>query len=142
MWRVHFKITERLQDLGTYIHQDVELRLRDSCDSPRLDMGDQLGGLKDVQKITAQVIGNLPIALDTRLVQNEQRNHAQEGLLGKLCATLGNLNTKLDNNIQETQQMNRKYIAAKQRMEEMSQEVKVEVGESIDSAANRFEARL
>ena len=117
MGRMHFEITERLQDLGTYIHQDVELRLGDSCDAPRLDMGDQLGWLKDVQKVTVQVIWNLASAVDTRLVQNDQRNHAQEGLLGELCATLGNLNTKLDSNIQETQQMNRKYIAAQQRME-------------------------
>ena len=127
MGRMHFKITEWLQDLGPYIHHDFELRLRESCDASRLDMGDQLGWLKDVQKVTVEVIGHLPSAVDTRLVRNDQRNHAQEGLLGKLCATLGNLNTKLDNNIQETQQMNHKYIATHRRMGGMRKEAKVEV---------------
>ena len=90
--------------------------------------GGRLGWLKDVQQVTVQGIGNHASAVDTRLVKNAQRNNAREAFLGQLCATMANLNTKLDNNIQETQQMKHKYIATQQRMGEMSKGRRLRVG--------------
>ena len=36
---IYFKITERIQELRTYISHDVELKLRNSCGAFRVDMG-------------------------------------------------------------------------------------------------------
>ena len=36
---MYFKITDGIQELGTYINQDVELQLRTSCEMFRVDMG-------------------------------------------------------------------------------------------------------
>ena len=44
--------------------------------------------------------------------------------------------------MQDTQQMNHKYIATQKRMEEKAREVKGDFGKSIDSATKHFEARL
>ena len=139
---MYYKITDGIQDLGTYIHQDVELTSGNSCEMFRADLGNQMGRIKDVQQQMAQCMGNIFSAVDTRLVQNDQRNNAQEVLLGELCATLKNLTVKLEQNTQENHQLNQKFNAIQQRMEGMSKEVKVEVGKSIDSVANHFEARL
>ena len=70
--------------MRTYIQKGVELTLRKSCETFRADLVNQMGWLKDVQQVMVQVIGNLASAVDTSLVQNDQRNNAQDGLLGKL----------------------------------------------------------
>ena len=90
----------------------------------------------------AQGINNLVSAVDTRLVQKDQRNNLQEGLLGELCATLTSLNAKLDKKTQDTQQMHQKFIVTKQRMQEMGNASNDEFGRSIDSSANHFGERL
>ena len=59
-----------------------------------------------------------------------------------MCATLTNLTVKLDQNTQGNQRLTQKIIAIQQRIEEMGNEVKVEVGRSIDSLGNHFGERL
>ena len=79
---MYFKISVRIRDLGTYIHQDVESKLGNSCEMFRTDFGNQLGRIKDVQKQMAHGMDHIVSAVDTRLVQNDQRNNARGGLLG------------------------------------------------------------
>ena len=50
---IYFEITERIQELGKYINQDVELKIRTSCEMFRVDVGDQLGRLKEAHQNTA-----------------------------------------------------------------------------------------
>ena len=128
MGGVYFEIDVVIQDFGTYIRKDVELTLRNSCATFRADVWNQMGRIKGVQQQMAQCMENIVSDVDTRPVQKDQRNNAREGLLVELCATLKNSNAKLDKNIQETQQMDQKYIVTRQRMEGMINEANVEVG--------------
>ena len=70
------KIAERMQELGTYINQDVALQLRESCEMFRVDMGEQLGQLKLSQRRTVRGIGNVPNAVDTRLIHKRSQKQA------------------------------------------------------------------
>ena len=127
-WKaIHFKIDERIQELGTYINQDGELQLRTSCEIFRVDMGDQLGLLKVEQQNTSQGMGNVVSAVDTRLIQNDHRNTQQEELLRKLCTSLTDLNGKVEKNIGDTKQINNNYISMGKRMGEKDKNWKVEL---------------
>ena len=125
---MYFKITERIQELWTYINQDGELQLRTSCDILRMDMGDKLGLLKVEQQNTLQGMGNVVSAVDTRLIQNGHRNTQQEEALRQLCTSLTDLNRELEKNIGDTKQINNNYIAMEKRMEEKDKNSKVELG--------------
>ena len=78
-----------------------------------------------------QGITNLASAVDTRLVQNYQRNNLQEGLLGELCTALTNITANLEKNTPGTRQTTQRFIDMKQRMEEMSNEAQGEFGEVL-----------
>ena len=103
---IYYKITEGIQDSGSYIRHDVEAKLGNSCGMFRADFGNQLGQLKDVHQQMVHGMDNLAIAVDTRLVQNDKRSNLQEVSFGELCATLTSLIAKLDKYAQDTRQMN------------------------------------
>ena len=86
----------------------------------RTDLRNQSGRIKDVQQQMPQCMENIVSAVDTRLVQNCQRNYAKEGLLGECCATLTYLAVNLEQNTQDNHQMNQKINVIQQRMGEMS----------------------
>ena len=93
IWRgMYFKITERIQELWTYINQDVELQLRTRCAMFLVYMGDQLGWLKVAQRNMVQGMGNVVSAVDTRLIQNDHRNTQPGALLKQLCTSMTDLN--------------------------------------------------
>ena len=71
---IYFKIAERIQELGTYINHDVELKLKVKFDMLRADMGDRLAWLNIRQQNMVQGIENIVSAVDTCFVQNNQRN--------------------------------------------------------------------
>ena len=58
---MYYEVTEGIQDSGTYIHQDVELKLKNSCEMPRADLADKLGRLKDFQENMAHGMGILSV---------------------------------------------------------------------------------
>ena len=62
---IYFEINERIQELGTYINQDVELKLKATCDMRRADMGGQLAWLSIRQQNMVQGIENVVSAADT-----------------------------------------------------------------------------
>ena len=80
---IYFKITGGIQELGTYMNHDVELKLRTSCEVFRVDMGDQIGRLKEAQQNMAQGVENVVSDVDTRLIQNDHRNTQLGELLKK-----------------------------------------------------------
>ena len=87
-------------------------------------------------------MGNVVSAVDTRLIQNDHRNIQQEELLLQLCASLTNLNGKLEKNIEDTKQINNNYIAMGKRMTEKDKNLDVELVKNIDSLAKQCEERL
>ena len=139
---IYLKITEGIQDLGTYINQDVESRLRASCEMFRVDMGDRIGRLKEAQQNMAQGIPNGVSDVDTLLIQNEHRNIQQEELPNQLCTALTNLNGKLERNVGDIIQINNNYMVMEKRMGEKEKILKAEPVKSIDSVAKQCEARL
>ena len=80
---MYFKITERIQDLGTYIHHDVEAALRNSCAMFRTDLRNRSGRVKDVQKQTAQSMEKIASAVDTRLVKTTKETTPKKDCWGR-----------------------------------------------------------
>ena len=81
MWGdVYYQITEQIQSLGPYVHQDVSARLNRSFEIFREELGTQLDWLKDVHGNIVQRMKNFANAVDAQLIQNDQRNdtHKQE----------------------------------------------------------------
>ena len=72
------KITGGIQELGTYINQDGEVKLKATCDMFRTDMDVQLAWLNVRQQTMAQGIENVVSAVDTCFVQNNQINDRQD----------------------------------------------------------------
>ena len=78
---------------------------------------------------------NFVNAVATRLIQNDQRNETQEGIMDGLYTALQNLAAATDKHSQGNQQMKQKYIATQQQMERMGRAAQVEFGKSINSVA-------
>ena len=62
----------------------------------REELGAQLDWIKGVQGNALQRMRNLANAVDTRLIQNDQRNDTQEGVTDGLYASLRNLTVEME----------------------------------------------
>ena len=87
---MYYKIDEEIQSLGPYVRQDVVDRLNSSCEISREELGCQLNWIKDVRGNMIQGVQNLAHAVDTRLIQNDQRGQKQVGITGDFFVALGN----------------------------------------------------
>ena len=100
---IYYKIVEQIQSLWSYAHQDVAARLNSSCEISREELGRQLNWIKDFQGNMIQRMQNLANAVATRLIQNEQRNQTQEGIMDGLYIELQNSTVTIDKNSQGIQ---------------------------------------
>ena len=82
VWGMYYQIADQVQSLGPDVHQDVVARLNSSCGIFREELGSQLNWIKDVQENMLHGMENLANAVDTRLIQNDQRSRAKEGIMG------------------------------------------------------------
>ena len=69
----HEQITERMQEMGTYIDQDVRNKLNGMCEMPRVDVGGQLANFRERQQELEQCVRNVANAADDRLVENKNK---------------------------------------------------------------------
>ena len=72
------QITERMQEMGTYIDQDVKSKLNGVCEMFRVDVGSHLVRSQEKQQELARGIRDVAKAADDRLVENNNRNNHQE----------------------------------------------------------------
>ena len=98
--------------------------------------------MKDFQEHIAQEMDKLAIAVDSRLVQNDQRNGVQDWAMVELYTALRNLATRIEVNTHDNQQINPRFIDIQQRMERLSNEAIEEFGKSIGAVARKFGARF
>ena len=85
---------------------------------------------------------NLANAVDTRLIQNDQRNTTQEGVGNVLFAAMRNLATKMEKNYQGNQHINRKVTSVEKQMEGIGNAALEDFNKSINSVAQFFATRL
>ena len=95
---INGQITERMQELGSYIDQDVNQRLRGMCELFRADVSNQVARFNEMQQKLEQWIENVVNAAGDRLVENDHRNNNQEWALGQINASLLGLNGKMEQN--------------------------------------------
>ena len=108
----------------------------------RTDMGDQLAWLDVRHQTMVQGIENVVSAVDTCLVQNNGGNDQQERALEQICTSLASLNSAVEQNINDTQQININYTLLEKRREEKDEKLKLEFGKGIDSLGKQCESRL
>ena len=90
----------------------------------------------------AQGIENVVSAVDTCLVQNNGGNDQQERALEQICTSLASLNSAVEQNINDTQQININYTLLEKRREEKDEKLKLEFGKGIDSLARQRASRI
>ena len=95
----HNQVDGKIQVLGPHVHQDVLAILDTGCERFLVELETQLGGARDVQGQLAQGTQQLPNAVDTKLVQNDQRNNAQEGTIRDICTEFQNLGVQIGQKI-------------------------------------------
>ena len=78
------QITERIQEMGTYIDQDVRGKMNGMCEMFRVDIGSVLTNFQEKQQELEQCIRDVANAMDGRLVESNRGNSNQESLLGEL----------------------------------------------------------
>ena len=71
-------------------------KLNRSCEVFREELGVQIDWIKGVRGNMSQGLRNLANTVDTRLIQNDQRNETQEGATEGLFAALRNLTVKIE----------------------------------------------
>ena len=82
-------------------HHDVLIRLNNGCESFRGVLETQLCGMREVHGQLAQGMQQFAHAVDTKLVQNDQRNDTQEGMFNELCTSMQNFGEQIGKNHQE-----------------------------------------
>ena len=71
---IYYPITEQIQSPWPYVHHDVLARLNRGCEIFRAELGNRSDWLNDVRGNIAQRMRNFANAVDTQLIQNDQRN--------------------------------------------------------------------
>ena len=106
---------------GCFIFAEYRLRMFPG------ELETQLGGMRDVQGQLAQGMQQLANAVDTKLVQNDQRNNNQEGMIRDMCTALRNLGVQIGRNHQENLVMYQNVTKVEQQMECIGNAIKGEV---------------
>ena len=113
---IRCRITERMHELSDYIDHDVEPKLGVTCGIFRVDVGNQFARLNERHQNLEQGVENVANAVDSRLVENNHRNNAQERTLGKITTTLLGLIAKMEQNIKDTRQTHENNTKMEKRM--------------------------
>ena len=76
------QITEGIQEIGTYIGQDVRSKLNDTCEMFREDVGSQLENFRERQQALEQRIRNVASAVaDRSLGYNSSHSYRNDEIL-------------------------------------------------------------
>ena len=86
--RIYYQVYEQIKVLGPYAHQDIAAKLNNGRWIFRGELGVQLSWIKDVQGGMFHGVRNLAHNVDNRLIQNDQRNTTQEGVMSGLFAEM------------------------------------------------------
>ena len=108
----------------------------------KLYVGNQLAWLNDRRQNIAQGVENVVSAVDTRSVEDNERNNAQERTLEQITATLAGLNGKVERNIKDTNRIHENHTQMGGRMEENGKKLNMELKNSIDSVDRQCETRI
>ena len=84
-----------MQFLWSHIHQDVLDKLFTGCGSVRGELEIQIGGMGDVQGQVAQEMQHLANAVGNKLVQNDQMNNTQEGMIRAIWPEMQNIEMEI-----------------------------------------------
>ena len=95
---IHGQITERMQELSSYIDHDVNRRLRGMWELFAVDVGNQFARLNERRQKLEQWIENVVNAAGGRLVENNRMSNNQEWKLEHINASLMGLSGKMEQN--------------------------------------------
>ena len=84
-------MAEQIQVLWSHVRQDFLAILNTGCGSLWGELDTELGASMDVRCQLAQGMQQLANDVATRLVQNDQRNNTQEGMIMDICTALQNV---------------------------------------------------
>ena len=103
----------QIQVLGLYVHQDVLTRMNTGCESFRGELERLLNWVSNIQGQIVQGAQQFAHDVDNKLIQNDQSNETQEGMIKELYngAKFGGENRK-DNIL-----MYQKSATVEQKME-------------------------
>ena len=101
-------ITERMQEMGTIIDQDVRSKLNGACEMFRVDIGSLLTNFQEKQQELDQWIRDVSNAVDGRLLGNNNSNNRQESLLREISDAIMGLNGEMEENRNTPQQIHEK----------------------------------
>ena len=101
----HGEVTESMQELNSYIGQDVNQRIRGMCERCRVDVRNHFTRFNEREKELDQWIDSVVNAAEDRLGENNHRGNNQERMLEQINATLLGLNGKMGPNRKDTRQI-------------------------------------
>ena len=84
-------MAKKIKALWPYVHHDVLTRLNIGCESFRGELETQLNRVSNIQGDISQGVPQFAHAVDSRLIQNNQRNETKEGMIKELYTAARNL---------------------------------------------------
>ena len=122
-----------MQEMGTYIQQDVKGKLVVTCEMFMVDIGSLMSYFQDKQQVSDRDLRNGANAADGRLIENNERNNQQENLLSQLSEAIIGLREEMIVSRNNTQQIHEKQMKIEQKIEEERVRVSEEIKKRIDS---------
>ena len=83
----------------------------------------------------------LPTAVGTKLIQNDQRNNAQEGTIRELRTAMQKLETQIGNDLKENALTCQKVTEVEKQMACMGKVIEGELSKSCSSVAQSSDAK-
>ena len=133
---------DKIQGLWPHVRQDVLTRMNAGGENFPVELGTQLCGVRDVHCRLAQGMPQFALAVETKLVQNGQRNDTQEGTIKELFASSRNLGARLGQNHQGNVLMYQKVAKAERQMDGIGKVIGGEVIKSFTPNARSVEVKI
>ena len=131
---INSQITERVEEMGALIKQDVKGELDVMFEMFRVDIGSLTSNSQEKQQVSERDLRGFANAADGRLVENNERNNKQEKPPGELSdAIVGLRGGEMQESRNNTQQIHEKQWKVEQRIEEEKVRFGGEIKKSIGS---------